>query len=57
MYTFNVECQVNANDDRVVVSVQAGSISEAWRMAEEIIRSQIGQNGIRGCVVAGVSHG
>lgn len=54
MRSFDVECQINANDDRMVVSVQAASVREAWQAAERIVRSQVGQGNIRGCIVVGV---
>lgn len=53
---YKVECQVNAQDDRRTVTVEASSQQAAWQQAEAQVRAQQGIDPqVRGCIVVKIT--
>ena len=56
MRQFAVECQINANDDRLTVNVMAANNRQACDAAQSAVREQAAHNpNIRGCIVVDIA--
>lgn len=55
MEKYTVECQINANDDRLVVNVEAENRQQAYNVAQDTVRNHAKDNpDVRGCIVVDI---